>query len=93
MSLFSDLRSLAFQRRIARALERIADAQETLARLALEEDERRAMKGYRPRPKRMEIGMFSQAAASRNWRQSQIDAGVATTEELDEEYGPIPEEH
>lgn len=92
MSLFSDLRSLAFQRRIARALEQIADAQETLARLALESDERRVDQGYRPRPKPLEVGMFNQVAASHNWRKQQIDAGLRTAEELEEEYGPLPED-
>lgn len=92
MSVFSDLRAFVFLRRIAKALERIADAQETQARLAVESDDRRVETGYRPRPKPMVVGMFSQVEASRQWRRDQIASGNRTAEELDDEYGPLPED-
>lgn len=92
MSLFSDLRSLVFLRRIARALEMIARTQEIQTRLALEREERRVLSRRPLTPKRMEVGMFSQAAASREWRRMRIESGEVTAEELDYEYGPLPEE-
>lgn len=92
VSIFSDLRSLVFLRRCAIALERIATAQETIASFAREADDRRTQEGYRPRPKPMVVGMFSQVEASRQWRQMQIDNGTRTREELDDEYGALPED-
>lgn len=91
MSIFSGLRALVFLRRIARALEEISHYQHTLARLAVEADERRVNDSFRYRPKPLEVGVFSQAEASRNWRRQQIESGHRTSEELDEEYGPLSE--
>lgn len=92
MSIFSDLRSVVFLRRIARALETIAKTQLTMERLALEREERRVMSRRPLQPQKMVVGMFSQAAASRVWRKNVIESGAMTEEELVDEYGEIPEE-
>jgi hypothetical protein len=90
VSLISDLRSLVFLRRIAKALESLAESQRQQTKLLLEAEERR-QRSLEPRqPKPMEIGVFDPREASKQWRAQRIKEGW-TEEELEEEYGPAPE--
>jgi len=89
MSIFSELRSLVMLRRCAIALESIAASSREQTRLLLEADERRALSGFRPPPKKMEIGAFDPREASKRWRKQEVEAGRATEEELEEMYGRL----
>ena len=65
MNWFSNLRALAFLRRIARAAERQADSLETLARIELERWSRESAPRH---PKHSEFGQLDVAEAERRYR-------------------------
>jgi hypothetical protein len=83
------LRLLAWIKRTALALESIAESQLVLATLARDADDRRIVQITPTAPKPMVVGSFSQAEASRRWREDRIARGVSTEEELDERYGNL----
>jgi len=72
------LRGLVFQRRMARALERIADSLATLERI---ESARRLDEApVRPRTA-TEFGMLDVRAANETWRKAQVAAGLIPEDE------------
>ena len=84
------LRELVFLRRIARALESLAQSQREQTRLLLEAEERRISLLHPSAPRKVEIGAFDAVEASRRWRKQKLAEGW-TEEELEEEYGALPD--
>ena len=82
MTLFASLRLLAFARRIARALERMADAAESQARIATADWEKRTV---RRRPIPIEISSLDITESNRLWRDGQRERGLVDPEEEAEE--------
>lgn len=90
MRLISGLRELVFLRRIARSLESLVESQRTLARLALEDSERQQLERLPRERKPTVVGALDPVEASRRWRREQIASGRWTEEELNDEYGVLP---
>ena len=82
MSWFSNLRLLTFARRIARALEDLADSQRTIANILQFNHDRRQERRNR-KPKQIVFGKFDVEEANKRWRQQR----AADTGE-DEEDAP-----
>lgn len=76
MTWFSTLRLVALGRRAVRALERIADAGDSM-RAMMESDWE--AKHVKPKPRPVEIASFDVAAANEAWRKEQADARMERT--------------
>ena len=73
MSLFASLRFGVYARRAVRALERIADAHESVAQILLEQQRRDHPDSRKPRA--TELYQFDPAVAEREWLREREEEG------------------